>query len=87
MGPYAVFADLTNAFDFVSPNGLWKILAHVAPLPPPQLCKGQHGQVKHNGSLWRSFPISNGVKPHIFYRTHLSLSRSQNFSVSLPSDI
>ena len=31
MGLYAVFVDLTMAFDTVSRNGLWKISRH----PPP----------------------------------------------------
>ena len=29
MGPYAAFGDLTKAFDTVSPDGLWKILARL----------------------------------------------------------
>ncbi|WP_419617636.1 reverse transcriptase domain-containing protein, partial [Thiolapillus sp.] len=67
MGPYAAFVDLTKAFDTVSRNGLWKILARLG-CPPQfltilrQLHEGQQGQVKHNGSLSGSFPISNGVK-------------------------
>ena len=45
----------------------WKILARLG-CPPKfltflrQLHEGQQGQVKHNGSLSDSFPISNGVK-------------------------
>ena len=67
MGPYAAFVDLTKAFDTVSRNGLWKILARLG-CPPKfltilrQLHEGQQVQVKHNGSLSGSFPISNGVK-------------------------
>ena len=46
---------------------LWKILVHLGCLPKfltilRQLHEGQQGQVKHNGSLSGSFPISNGVK-------------------------
>ena len=67
MGLYAVFVNVTKAFDTVSRGGLWKILVHLG-CPPKfltllrQLYEGQHGQVKHNGSLSDSFPISNGVK-------------------------
>ena len=67
MGLYAAFVDLTKAFDTVSRDGLWKILARLG-CPPKfltilrQLHEGQHGEVKHNGSLLSSFPISNGVK-------------------------
>ena len=64
---YAAFLDLTKAFDTVSCNGLWKILARLG-CPPEfltilrQLHEDQQGQVKHNGSLSGSFPISNDFK-------------------------
>jgi len=64
---YAAFIDLTKAFDTVSRDGLWSILARLG-CPPKfltilrQLHEGQMGQVKHNGALSGSFPISNGVK-------------------------
>ena len=67
MGLYAAFADLTKAFDTVSHNGLWKILARQG-CPPKfltiirQLHESQQSQVKHNGSLSGSFPISDGFK-------------------------
>ena len=67
MGLYAAFLDLTKAFDTVSCDGLWKTLARLG-CPPRfltilcQLHEGQQGQVKHNGSLSGSFPISKGVK-------------------------
>ena len=67
MGLYAAFVDLTKAFDTVGRDGLGKILARLG-CPPQfltilrQLHEGQQGQVKHNGSLSGSFPISNGVK-------------------------
>ena len=62
MGLCAAFVDLTKAFDTVSHDGLWKILARLG--CPPQLLTilRQQGQVKHNGSLSGTFPISNGVK-------------------------
>ena len=67
MGLYAAFVDLTKAFDTVSLDGLWKILARLG-CPPKfltilrQLHESQQGQVKHNGSLSGSFPISNSVQ-------------------------
>ena len=67
MGLYAAFVDLTKAFDTVSRDELLKILARLG-CPPKfltilcQLHEGQQDQVKHNGSLSGSFPISNGVK-------------------------
>ena len=67
MGLYAVFVDLTKAFDTVSRGGLWKILARLGCSPKflailRQLYEGQQDQVKHNYSLSGSFPTSNGVK-------------------------
>ena len=67
MGLYAAFVDLTKAFDTVSRDGLWKILACLG-CPPKfltilhQLHEGQQGQVKHNGSLSGSFPTTISVK-------------------------
>ena len=67
MGLYAAFVDLTKAFDTVSRDGQWKILARLG-CPPKfltilsQLHEGQRGQAKHNGSLSGSFPIFNGVR-------------------------
>ena len=67
IGLYAAFVDLTEAFDTVSRDGLWKILARLG-CPPKfltilrQLPEGQQSQIKHNGSLSGSFPFSNGVK-------------------------
>ena len=66
MGLYAAFVDLTKAFDTVCRDGLWKILARLG-CPPKfliifrQLHEGQQSQVKRNGSLSGSSPISNGV--------------------------
>ena len=67
IGLYAAFVDLTKAFDTVSRDGLWKLLARLGCLLKfltilRQLHEGQQGQVKHNGSLPGSFPLSNGVK-------------------------
>ena len=67
MGLFVAFIDLTKAFDTVSRDGLWKILSRLG-CPPKflamirQLHERQRGQVKQNGTLSDSFPISNGVK-------------------------
>ena len=67
MGLYAAVVDLTKSFDTVSRDGPRKILARLG-CPPKfltilrQLHEGQQDQVKHNGFLSDSFPISNGVK-------------------------
>ena len=67
MDVYATFVGLTKAFDTISCDGPWNILARLG-CPPTfliilrQLHEGQQGQVKHNGSLSGSFPISNDVK-------------------------
>ena len=71
IGLYAAFVDLTKANDTVSRDGLWTILARLGRLPKfltilRQLHEGQQGQVKRNGSLSGSFPISNGVKKGCF---------------------
>ena len=64
---HTAFVDLTKAFDTGSRDGLWKIVARLG-CPPKfltilrQLHEGQQCQEKHNGSLFGSFPISNGVK-------------------------
>ena len=71
MNLYAAFVDLTKAFDTISCDGLWKILARLG-CPPKnliilnQLHEGQRGQVKHSGSLSGSFLISNGIKQECF---------------------
>ena len=76
MSLYAAFVDPTKTFDTVSHDGLWKILARLG-CPPKfltilrQLHEGQQGQVKHNGSLSDSFPISNGVKQGCILATTL----------------
>ena len=67
IGLYAAFVDLTKAFDTVNRDGQWKILVCLG-CPPTfltilcQLHEGQQRQVKLNGSLSGSFPISNSIK-------------------------
>ena len=80
---YAAFVDLTKAFDTVSRDGLWKILARLG-CPPKfltilrQLHEGLQGQVKRNGSLPGSFPISNGVKQGCVSGPHIVLHLLQH---------
>ena len=86
MSLYAAFVDLTKAFDTISRDGLWKILACLG-CPPQfltilrQFHEGQQGQVKHNGSLSGSFTISNGVKQGCVLAPTLF---STFFSIMLP---
>ena len=86
MGLYAAFVDLTKAFDTISRDGLWKILARLG-CPPKfltilhQFHEGQQGQVKHKGSLSGSFPISNGVKQGCVLSLHCSPSSSASCSM------
>ena len=97
IGLYAAFVDLTKAFDAVSRDGLWKILARLG-CPPKfftilrQLHEGQQGQVKHNGSLSDSFLISNGVKQvcvlaptlfSIFFSSMLREAKDETASTSV----
>ena len=83
MGLYAAFVDLIKAFDTVSRDGLWKILARLG-YPPKfltilrQLHEGQQGQVKRNGSLSGSFSISNGVKQGCVLAPHIVLHLLQH---------
>ena len=78
MGLYAAFVDLTKAFDTVSHDGLWKILVRLG-RPPKSLTilqqhhEGQQGQVKRNGSLSGSFPISNSIKQGCVLDPHIVL--------------
>ena len=56
IGLYTAFVDLTKAFNTVSRDRLWKILARLG-CPPKfltilrQIQESHQGQVKHNGSL------------------------------------
>jgi hypothetical protein len=63
---YAVFIDLTKAFDTVSREALWKILLKLG-CPTKfvnvlrQLQEGMQARVCSEGQLSDSFPINNGV--------------------------
>ena len=75
------FINLTKAFDTVSHDGLWKILACLG-CPPKfltiscQLHEGQQGQVKHNGSLSGSFPLYRGVRQGCVFAPKIQVYRA-----------
>ena len=64
---YIAFVDLTKAFDTVSRDGLFKLLAKIG-CPPKLLClirafhDGMQSAVNFEGTLSDWFPILNGVK-------------------------
>ena len=61
------FVDLTNAFDTVSRDGLWKIMAKFG-YPPRyiamvrQFHDGMQAHVQNDGEYFEPFPVTNGVK-------------------------
>lgn len=64
---YILFVDLTKAFDTVSREGLWAILAKLG--CPPKFVKivqsfhdGMMARIVENGDVSDPFPVSNGVK-------------------------
>lgn len=67
MGLYAVFIDLTKAFDTVSREALWEILLKLG-CPSKfvnvlrQLHDGMQARVAIDGEFSNAFPIRNGVK-------------------------
>ena len=64
---YIAFIDLTKAFDFVSRDGLFKILPLIG-FPPKLLSfiksfhDGSRGAVQYDGSMSEAFEINSGVK-------------------------
>uniref|UniRef100_A0A0B7BSP9 Reverse transcriptase domain-containing protein n=2 Tax=Arion vulgaris TaxID=1028688 RepID=A0A0B7BSP9_9EUPU len=64
---YTAFIDLTKAFDTVSREGLWKIMAKYGCTEKfirivQQLHEGMHARVQDQGELSEPFPVLNGVK-------------------------
>ena len=61
------FVDLTKAFDTVSRDGLWKIMAKFV-CPPRyiamvrQFHDGMQARVQNDGEYSEPFPVTNGVK-------------------------
>ena len=64
---YSTFVDLTKAFDTVSREGLWKIMAKFG-CPPKfiaivrQFHEGMMARVLDNGDISNDFAVTNGVK-------------------------
>ena len=64
---YLTFVDLTKAFDTVSRDGLWKIMAKFG-CPPRyiemvrQFHDGMQARVQNDGEYSEPFPVTNGVK-------------------------
>ena len=58
---YMTFVYLTKAFDTVSRDGLWKIMAKFG-CPPRQFHDGKQTRVQNDGEYSEPFPMTNGVK-------------------------
>ena len=67
VGLYMTFVDLTKAFDTVSRDVLWKIMAKFG-CPPRHIAMvrqfhdGMQARVQNNGEYSEPFPVTNGVK-------------------------
>ena len=64
---YSTYVDLTKAFDTVSREGIWKIMAKYGHPRKfiaivRQLHDGMLARVQENGETSEPFPVSNGVK-------------------------
>ena len=64
---YTVFIDLTKAFDYISRDGLWKIMAKFGCSRKfinviRQFHDGMKANILENGDLSPAFPVTNGVK-------------------------
>ena len=64
---YMTFVDLTKAFDTVSRDGLWKIMAKFGCSPRyiamvRQFHDGMQARVQNDGEYSEPFPVTNGVK-------------------------
>ena len=64
---YTTFVDLTKAFDNVSRDGFWKILAKYGCSEKfisivQQFHDGMRACVQDNGDISEAFPVPNGVK-------------------------
>ena len=67
MDLYMTFVDLTKAFDTVSREGLWKIMAKSGCLTKfiamvRQFHNGMLARVQNDGEFSDPFPVTNGVK-------------------------
>ena len=64
---YMTFGDLTKAFDTVSRDGLWKIMAKFGCSPRyiamvRQFHDGMQARLQNDGEYSEPFPVTNGVK-------------------------
>ena len=63
MDLYMTFVDLTKAFDTVSREGLWKIMAKFGcPTKFMQFHDGMLARVQNDGEFSYPFPVTNGAK-------------------------
>ena len=67
MGLYMTFVDLTKAFDTISREKLWKIMAKFGCLAKfiamvRQFHDGMLARVQNDGEFSHLFPVTNGVK-------------------------
>ena len=64
---YSIYVDLTKAFDTVSRDGLWRIMAKYGCSQKfitivRQFHDGMHARVQDNRESSVAFPVTNGVK-------------------------
>ena len=66
IGLYSTYVDLTKAFDMVSRDGIWRIMAKYS-CPEKfitivrQFHDSTHARVQNNGKNSEAFPVTNGV--------------------------
>ena len=83
------FVDLIKAFDTVSRDGLWKIMANFG-CPPRyiamvrQFYDGMQARVQNDGEYSEPFPVTNGVKQGCVMAPTLF---SMMFSAMLTDDV
>ena len=74
---YMTFVDLTKAFDTVSHNGLWKIMAKFG-CPPRfiamvrQFHDGMQARVQNDGEFSEPFEVTNKVNQAFLWHQHYS---------------
>ena len=59
---YTAFVNVTKAFDTVSREGLWRIMAKFCCPGKFQFHDGMNAKVLDNGEFSDAFPVSNGEK-------------------------
>ena len=71
------FVDLTKAFDTVSRDGLWKIMAKFGCTPRfkamvRQFHDGMQARVQNHGEYYEPFPVTNVVKQVVLWHQNCS---------------